>query len=277
MDLTTGIGILFGFTFVITAILQGDSGLRQFMDLPSVFITIGGTVAATVASFSLKRLRTLPRVIRLAFVPYETDPHEVIETIVRLAELARREGLLALEDALDESEDKFLRRGIQLVVDGTDPALIKEILEAELDSAQSRHREGRKLFETMGAYAPAFGMIGTLIGLISMLAQINDPSTIGPAMAVALITTLYGSLIANLFAFPVAKKLDERDSQEALIKEMILEGILSIQSGENPRIVREKLVSFLSPAEQASRGLAAGAEATGAAARRSQADTGAVR
>lgn len=276
MDLTTGIGILLGFTFVIIAIVLGDSGLKQFMDLPSVFITIGGTIAATTASFSLKRLKELPRVMRLAFVPYEVDPHEVIETIVRLAERARREGLLALEDALDESADEFLKRGIQLVVDGTDPAIIKEILEAELDSAQGRHREGRKLFEAMGAYAPAFGMIGTLIGLIAMLAQLNDPSTIGPAMAVALITTLYGSLITNLFAFPIARKLEERDAQEAFIKGMILEGILSIQSGENPRIVREKLLSFLSPGDRA-KGGAVGAEVTSAAARGSQAGTGAVR
>jgi chemotaxis protein MotA len=167
--------------------------------------------------------------------------------IVTFSEKARREGLLALEDDLDELEDIFLRKGIQLVVDGTDPEIIRNIMETELNNMISRHQDGIKIFEDWGAFAPAFGMIGTLIGLILMLSNIEDKSAIGPGMSTALITTLYGAFLANLVFLPIAAKLAFVDKQEVLLREIMIEGTLSIQSGDNPRIVKEKLVSFLTP------------------------------
>jgi chemotaxis protein MotA len=167
--------------------------------------------------------------------------------IVTFSEKARREGLLALEDDLDELDDEFLRKGIQLVVDGTDPEIIRNIMETELNHMESRHATGIKVFEDWGIFAPAFGMIGTLIGLILMLANIEDKSAIGPGMSTALITTLYGAILANLVFIPVANKLTTVNNQEILIREIMIEGTLSIQSGDNPRIVKEKLVSFLPP------------------------------
>jgi chemotaxis protein MotA len=167
--------------------------------------------------------------------------------IVTFSEKARREGLLALEDDLDELEDEFLRKGIQLVVDGTDPEIIRNIMETELNHMQSRHLDGIKIFEDWGALAPAFGMIGTLIGLIIMLANIEDKSAIGPGMSTALITTLYGAILGNLVFIPIANKLSWVNNQEVLLREIMIEGTLSIQSGDNPRIVKEKLISFLPP------------------------------
>jgi len=169
----------------------------------------------------------------------------IISMIVTFSEKARREGLLALEDDLDELEDEFLRKGIQLVVDGTDPEIIRNIMETELNNMQSRHGEGIKIFEDWGIFAPAFGMIGTLIGLILMLSNIEDKSAIGPGMSTALITTLYGALLANLVFITIANKLSYVNDQEILLREIMIEGTLSIQSGDNPRIVKEKLISFL--------------------------------
>jgi chemotaxis protein MotA len=169
---------------------------------------------------------------------------------VAFAERARREGLLALEDNLDEVENEFMRKGIQLVVDGTDPEIIKNILYTELNQINARHEDGINLFGFWGSLAPAFGMIGTLIGLIAMLANLDDSAGIASGMATALITTLYGSLVANVFMLPFKQKLMDRDKYETRSKEIVIEGILSIQSGDNPRILLEKLLSFLPPPER---------------------------
>ncbi len=175
------------------------------------------------------------------------EEERIITGLVNFSEKARREGLLALEDDLEEVEDDFMRKGIQLVVDGTDPDIIKSILYNELNQIQERHQQGIKLFDDWGKLAPAFGMIGTLAGLIAMLANLEDKSSIGTGMALALITTLYGAIMANLFFIPFKAKLEDRDNGETLVKEIIIEGILSIQSGDNPRILEEKLISFLPP------------------------------
>ncbi|MGE5588731.1 MAG: motility protein A [Clostridia bacterium] len=250
MDLTTFIGIIAGLTLVGTAIQMGGS-VRSFIDIPSVMITIGGTVAATLINFRLDDVKNVLRVTKVAFTRRPAQLTAVIVQIISLAELARREGLLALDNSLDKVKDEFLRHGLQLVVDGVDATVIREVLETDLDAIEERHKMGRKLFDQMALFAPAFGMIGTLIGLIQMLRNINDPSSIGPGMAVALVTTFYGAILAYLVFIPISGKLGVRASEEALEKQILIEGILAIQSGDNPRIVEEKLRAFLPPATRA--------------------------
>lgn len=247
MDITTIIGLVAGFGLVISAILMGGNpGI--FWNVPSVLITIGGMIAATLLNFPLRDVVTVMGSVRNAFLHKERSPEELIEKLVGFATIARREGILALEAHASETDDDFLRRSIQLAIDGTAPELIKDILSTELAFMEDRHAMGQSILIAMGTYAPAYGMIGTLIGLIQMLATLDDPSKIGGGMAVAMITTLYGSLVANAFCLPAAGKLKVRTSNELLAKELIIEGILSIQSGDNPRIVEQKLKAFVSPA-----------------------------
>ena len=250
MDIATIGGLVLGTTFILIALMNGSAGLRPFWDFDSVLITIGGTIAAVMVSFPFSRLKDLPRVTAIAFRERETDPVAIIDGMVDLAEKARREGLLALEDSVNRTEDEFLKRGIQLIVDGTDPELVRDILETDLAYIEERHKVGKSMYDAMTAYAPAFGMIGTLIGLVQMLRTLDKPSTIGPAMSVALITTFYGAVIANLITGPIANKLALKSGVEIKLREMMLEGILSIQSGENPRIVEEKLMGFLAPKDR---------------------------
>ncbi|MCR4425780.1 MAG: motility protein A [Firmicutes bacterium] len=250
MDAATIGGFLLGIACIIWALIDGGAGLRPFWDLKSLLITVGGTFAAVTMSFSLAQVSGVLRITRVAFTSRERDPLDVIQRLVSLAEKARREGLLALEDSATEEADEFLKRGIQLVVDGTDPELVRDILETDLSYLEDRHRIGKRVFDSITAYAPAFGMIGTLIGLVLMLRKLDEPNTIGPGMAVALVTTLYGALIANLISSPIATKLELKSLSEVREKEMMLEGILSIQSGENPRIVEEKLRGFLAPKDR---------------------------
>jgi len=289
MDIATIGGFVLGTVFILIALMNGSAGLRPFWDFDSVLITIGGTIAAVMVSFPLSRLKDLPRITAIAFREREADPVAIIDSMVDLAEKARREGLLALEDSVNRTEDEFLKRGIQLIVDGTDPELVRDILETDLayieDSVnrtedeflkrgiqlivdgtdpelvrdiletdlayiEDRHKVAKSMYDAMTAYAPAFGMIGTLIGLVQMLRTLDKPSTIGPAMSVALITTFYGAVIANLITGPIANKLALKSGVEIRLREMMLEGILSIQSGENPRIVEEKLMGFLAPKDR---------------------------
>jgi len=249
MDLATigGIGIGFFVLIVGIVIAGGMTGLFGFISISSVFITIGGSFAAIMVSNTMARTFGLLKVAMNAVRIRPLEAGRIISMIVTFSEKARREGLLALEDDLDELEDEFLRKGIQLVVDGTDPEIIRNIMETELNNMQTRHQQGIKIFEDWGIFAPAFGMIGTLIGLILMLANIEDKSAIGPGMSTALITTLYGAVLANLVFIPVANKLSYVNDQEILTREIMIEGTLSIQSGDNPRIVKEKLISFLPP------------------------------
>jgi chemotaxis protein MotA len=250
MDIATIGGFVLGTVFILIALMNGSAGLRPFWDFDSVLITIGGTIAAVMVSFPLSRLKDLPRITAIAFREREADPVAIIDSMVDLAEKARREGLLALEDSVNRTEDEFLKRGIQLIVDGTDPELVRDILETDLAYIEDRHKVAKSMYDAMTAYAPAFGMIGTLIGLVQMLRTLDKPSTIGPAMSVALITTFYGAVIANLITGPIANKLALKSGAEIRLREMMLEGILSIQSGENPRIVEEKLMGFLAPKDR---------------------------
>jgi len=246
MDLATVAGVVIGVVLLIGSILV-EGSLSTFWSVSSLMIVLGGTMAATLINFPLAQVIGTIKILRIAFRNHTTEPVEIIDTLVKFAEKARREGLLALEVETEVIDEPFLKKGVELIVDGTDPELVRNILETELSFIGERHKQGAQIFENMGGSAPAFGMIGTLIGLILMLRNLEDPSTIGPGMAVALITTFYGSLFANLIFIPIAGKLKIRSSEEILNKELMIEGILSIQAGENPRIVSEKMKSFLDP------------------------------
>lgn len=250
MDLATIIGLGGGLVVVFIGIFLGGGNIGAFINLPSVFITFGGAIGATIVSFPMETLSKVPKILRVAFFPQKMSPTDVITLMVQYAQKARREGLLALEEEAQQAGDDFLQKGIQLVVDGTDPELVRNILEVELIFLEERHKTGRSVFEMMASVCPAFGMIGTLIGLIQMLGRLNDPSTVGPGMAVALLTTFYGALGAYLVFTPLANKLKLRSSEEVLLKQVMIEGILSIQAGENPRIVEEKLKAFLEPKQR---------------------------
>lgn len=246
MDLATIIGIVVGMGFVIGGIMA-DGSIMDFWDIASVLIVIGGTVAATLVAYPLSNVMETFKIAAKAFKSQEEDPYEIIVQINALANIARKEGLLALEEASEDIDEEFLKKGAMLIVDGTDPELVRNLLETELSFVEERHGMGQGILETMGSFAPAFGMVGTLIGLINMLQKLDDPSSIGPSMGVALITTFYGSLLANLFFIPMANKLKLKSREEILRKEIMVEGLLSIQAGENPRIIEEKLKAFLPP------------------------------
>ncbi len=259
MDLATIVGFFVGVGLIGGAMyLQGN--LLIYVSLQSAMIVVGGTLAAVLINYSFSKVINLLNLVRIALTEEEMDPSEVIEILVSFAEKARREGLLALEDEAVELENEFLQKGIQLVVDGTDPQLVRNIMETRLTFIEDRHSKMRAIFDKMGGFAPAFGMIGTLIGLVQMLMALDDPDEIGMGMATALLTTLYGVLLANLIFIPIAGKLKVKSEQEILMKEVMIEGLLSIQAGENPRIVREKLQAFLSPAEKAQGDAEAGEE-----------------
>lgn len=249
MDLTTVLGLISGIALIFIGIQRGGAA-RSFFDLSAIFITVGGSLAATVVSFRNEDIRNVFSVASIAFKQRTTDYIATVEQLIQLADLARREGLLALDNALDNVDDEFLKRGLQLVVDGIDPEIIQEILETGIAEIGERHKMGRKLFDQMATFAPAFGMIGTLIGLIQMLRTLHDPSKIGPGMAVALVTTFYGAVLAYMVFMPLSAKLSVRSQEEMLQKAIILEGILAIQSGDNPRIVAEKLKSYLPSSER---------------------------
>lgn len=240
------VGMVVGMVLVIITIMMGGS-IGGFIDIPSLIVVLGGTLCATLVTYPMSKMKILGKVFGKVMKNSSTDPKTAIENISQLANKARKEGLLSLEEANEGIQDEFLKKGIMLVVDGTDPDLVRTLMETELDYMLERHKLGQSFLETMGSLAPAFGMVGTLIGLINMLANLSDPSAIGPAMAVALITTFYGSLFANLFFIPMAAKLKIKSEEEFLEKSIVVEGILSIQAGENPRIIQEKLKAFLDP------------------------------
>lgn len=247
MDVATVVGIISGLSFIFIAMLLGGAPITTFIHLPSMMITVGGTLAATLINYPLSDIRGVLGTVRNAFAFEDRTPTDMIELLVSYATKARREGILTLESELETVTDPFLVRGVRLAIDGTAPELIKDILTTELSYVESRHGLGQGIFTMMGTYAPAFGMIGTLIGLISMLRSLEDPSQIGQGMAMALITTFYGAFMANLIFLPIAGKLKNRTQSEVLMKEVVIEGILSIQSGDNPRIVEQKLKAFISP------------------------------
>ncbi|MCA8959265.1 MAG: MotA/TolQ/ExbB proton channel family protein [Planctomycetes bacterium] len=247
MDLATVIGLLLGVGLVGASVSESFS---SFIDYPSLLIVIGGGFSATLMSLPLKRVLIAPKVALKSVFSGKDSTGDLIRDMVRYGEIARRDGILALEGVMDEIEDPFLSRGIQLAVDGNDPEDIANTLGQEMNSLSDRHSKGKQVFDLIGKYAPAFGMIGTLIGLILMLANLDDPDQIAPNMAVALLTTLYGALLANMIALPVSDKLSASSEAEVQRMTIIMEGVISIQSGDNPKVVEQKLELFLPPGER---------------------------
>ncbi|MBE5906419.1 MAG: motility protein A [Lachnospiraceae bacterium] len=263
MDIASLIGMGLGAAMVLFGIVSGDQGfgaLGNFVDIPSVIITIGGSVAGVIGCNAMPDVISGFKGITLIFKGSKEDAGAVIKSIIDLSNVARKEGLLALDEASNGIEDPFLRKGVMLVVDGTDPELVRGILETDLVCIEERHKKVIALWEKWAELGPAWGMIGTLIGLVNMLKMLDDPSAIGPNMAVALLTTLYGSLIANWLCNPTASKLKVKNAEEIMMKEVTVEGLLSIQAGENPRVIEEKLKSFLSPKMRESLGSDGGGE-----------------
>ncbi len=246
MDIASLIGVLLGWVLIFSAIMMGGP-LSIFIDVPSLMIVIGGTIAANLMCFKLSSvLGTFGAMKKVLMYPLPT-PTEEIERIVGFSNLARREGLLALEEKIEEIDDEFMKKGLQLIIDGFPGDTVREILDIDIENQMARHSEGKRLFDNMGAMAPAFGMIGTLIGLVQMLQNMDDPSSIGSGMAVALLTTFYGAVTANLIHIPFATKLGNRSKEEVELKNLMVEGIISIQAGDKPALVKEKLKAFLSP------------------------------
>lgn len=246
MDIATLLGVISAFGLVVAAISMGG-GLTLFINIPSALIVIGGTLGTTLIAYPLADMFKVLSVVKNALFTETMQAGPLIEKLVDFAYKSRREGILTLEGEIKEMESEFLQRGIQLAIDGLEPIEIKEILETEVDFIRSRHQLGAEIFTTMGTFAPALGMIGTLIGLVQMLQTMDDPSSIGPSMAVALLTTFYGSIVANLVCMPIAGKLKTRSKEEVLIKEMTVRGIISLSNGDNPRILEQKLKAFIPP------------------------------
>ena len=265
MDIASVVGlVLCGVLIVFGIINSGGSiaAMGNFVDVPSILITIGGSFSCMLASYQMSDFFAGLKSIKLIFKVPTINTPEMIQKIIELSNVARKEGLLSLEEAAADLNDDFLKKGILLIVDGTDPELVRAIMETELVSVESRHKAKIGFWDGLGAMGPAWGMIGTLIGLVNMLQAMDDPSALGPNMAVALITTLYGSLLANWLCAPVSSKLKENNGQEVMLKEIMIEGLLSIQAGENPRVIEEKLKSFLAPQDRVTQG-EGGGEADG--------------
>lgn len=251
MDLASIIGLVACISFMFIGIVTGDQGfaaLGNFYDLTSILVTFGGSFSAVlVMTGSIPEYIANLKSIGLIMKRPALNEGETIKNIIDLSNVARKEGLLALEEAANGIEDEFLKKGILLIVDGTDPELVRSILETELNCVEDRHKSVIGFWENLATMGPAWGMIGTLIGLVNMLKLLSDPSSIGPQMAVALVTTFYGSVLCNWIATPVATKLKANNGLEIMMKNVMVEGLLSIQAGENPRVIEEKLKSFLAP------------------------------
>ena len=245
MDIGTIFGVFAGVALIGFAMATGDGGIGQFINLPSVLIVLGGTVAATAVAFPTRDLKNIVAVSLRVFRNPQEEVQGIVEFLGACAQESRKNGLLSLENMARRTKHKPLEKGLALIADGTDSATLHEILSTELKQIQDHHKVGQKIFSEMGKFGPAFGMIGTLVGLVQMLANLQDPSSIGPNMAVALLTTLYGALMSNLFFLPMVTKLERRAKVEAYEIQLMIVGLLSINRGESTQILREKLDAFL--------------------------------
>lgn len=243
------IGAILGIILIIWAITSTGE-VVNFVDGSALIITLFGSLCALMISFPLETLKNIPRILRVLLLTHQEDRGELVVFFIELSKKARMEGLLALEDNIEETDNELLSLGLQMVIDGIEPDVIRDTLELKLDTTEERHRIGQEVFEKWGELAPAFGMLGTLIGLIIMLSGLDDPSSIGTGMATALITTFYGSFLANLIFIPIASNLGFQTDQEIYTGEMIVDGILEIQAGTNPRLVEERLITYLSAKER---------------------------
>lgn len=241
--------VVFGMTFDQESMKLVMNNLKAFIDIPSIAITVGGTIGVMMLSFPFEAFKKIGKHLKIVVKPYKFQPEQSIRQIVELATEARMKGLLSLEDKLNDIDEPFLYNSLLLVVDSVDSEKVRQAMEAELDQLDERHALDRGFYEKAASYAPAFGMIGTLVGLILMLGNMQDVNALAKGMATALITTLYGSLLANIVCLPVASKLKARHDEEFLCKQLVLEGVLAIQEGENPKFIEEKLYKLL-PASQ---------------------------
>lgn len=254
MDIATIIGLILGFGLIFASIAMGGSGLGPFIDVPSMMIVFGGSIAASLINFPLGTVLGSFGVMLKCFLVKLPDTKQLIVEFKEMAQLARKDGLLALEASAENIEDDFMKRGIEALIGGAPVDQIRETMETELSCIDDRHSMGKKFVDAMGAAAPAFGMIGTLIGLVQMLQSLDDPSKIGGGMAVALLTTLYGAVVANVICVPLAGKLEARAKEETAVREMIIAGVAAIGGGATPRAMEEQLKTFIAPKSRAAVG-----------------------
>lgn len=268
MDISTLLGFVGGIVLLLFGILYSDgqiivANLSNFVDIPSIFVTLGGTIASLFLSYPISMFAKIPKHMKILFFPQKYDPMTYINQIVEFATEARINGLLSLESKLEGTSDTFLKSSMMLVVDAVDPEKVKNLLATELEYLDERHAQDKSFYDQGAMFAPAFGMIGTLMGLVNLLKQLEDVSKIAPAMALALVTTFYGSVLANVIFLPISSKLKVRHEEEYLCKMIIAEGVQAIQAGDNPRFIEEKLTQLL-PAMTAKRGAVRGSVRAGA-------------
>ncbi len=244
MDIATVVGVISAFGLVFVAIFMGG-GIQIFINIPALMIVVGGTLGATMINYPLRDIFGVLNVVKKTLFSQNISVDEIINRFLGFSKKSRKEGILALEGEIKNVKDEFLKNGVQLFIDGFELQEIRDILETEVDLIGSRHQLGAEIFTTMATFFPALGMIGTLIGLVQMLQGLDDPSTIGPAMAVALLTTFYGSIMANIVCLPIAGKLRIRSKEEVLTKEMMIQGTISLSNGDNPMILEQKLLAFI--------------------------------
>jgi chemotaxis protein MotA len=250
MDIASLVGLILALCLIFASIALGSAPFAAFIDIPSFLVVVGGAVAAALICFPLGSMLRAPIVVLKVFFNRNEDRLKLILQIVELAETARRDGLLALESKVDGIDNPLVRTGIQMAVDGSAPDVVEEVLRTEVEAVATRHKEGKGIMDQMGRFAPAYGMIGTLMGLIMMLQDMSDPSGIGAGMAIALITTLYGAIVANVFFSPFAEKLGLLSRNEMISFEIAIRGVMAIQSGESPRAIDQKLRTFLPPKQR---------------------------
>ncbi|UOF91354.1 flagellar motor protein [Fodinisporobacter ferrooxydans] len=250
MDLTSIGGIVLGLASLVVAFVLEGGQLGSLFQITAAIIVFGGTFGAVIVSFPMEQLKTVPSLLKIVFTSKPKEPLTMIDELIKLATIARREGILALEEQIEDAKDEFFKNGIRLVVDGVDPELVRSILETELTYIENRHEAGAGVLEAAGGYSPTLGIIGTVMGLVHVLGNLSDVTKLGPLIATAFIATLYGVSSANLLYLPMANKLKIRSKQEILTREIMIEGILSIQAGENPNILGQKLKAFLAPKER---------------------------
>ena len=251
MDLGTVVGIVLILALLMGAMSMGV-GVGAYIDIPSVLIVVGGSIGALMISFKPSQMKAFGKVFMVAIKPTVEDEVELIKKLVDFATKARKDGILALESEVNAEPNEFLKKGLSMAIDGSEPDTIRELLEIDMERTSERHKVNGSIFSNWAALAGAMGMVGTLIGLVAMLLNMADPSAIGPSMAVALLTTMYGAIIGNVVGTPIAIMLGIRNDEETLIKEMILSGIMSIQSGDAPRVLEAKLLAYLAPKDRVS-------------------------
>ncbi len=251
MDLASVIGLVLTLALLFGAMAMGV-GIGPYIDVPSILIVFGGTIGTLLIGFKMEHMKNFGKIFMVAIKPPQNDPKALIAKMVEFSTKARKEGILALEGDVANEENEFLKKGLSMAIDGNEPDIIRELLETDMEQTEARHKTNQSIFGQLGGFAGAMGMIGTLIGLVAMLLNMADPAAIGPSMAVALLTTLYGAMLGNIVGGPIENILGIRNDDEMMLKTLIIEGIMSIQAGDNPRVLEAKLLAFLAPNERES-------------------------